>query len=211
MTAMKPKVWIRSAASITGSVPTGSETRVWSINRNFYLGSQRYAYGLWSGDIRNGFPAWLNSAIECWGQSMPAPCNGPWIRVGSRTESGTFAGGGTGNEDYARWMQFAIFTPIFRVHGENGVQRQPWWYGTGYDAAVEAIRLRYKLIPYIYSYEHQRNKTGVGIVRPFIFDWPKDRMFATIHSWLFGEWLLASPVVEQGQPARISICRRELD
>jgi len=90
------------------------------------------------------------------------------------------------------------------VHGENGVQRQPWWYAPPGQptavAAVGAIRLRYRLIPYIYSYEHQRNKTGVGIVRPLLFDWPNDKNVRNdYNSWLFGEWLLVSPVVVQGQ------------
>ena len=70
-------------------------------------------------------------------------------------------------------------------------------------AIFEAIKLRYKLIPYIYSYEHQRNKTGVGIVRPLIFDWPEDKSVeSNVDSWLFGDWLLASPVVEQGQRSK---------
>ena len=178
-------------------------TRVWSINRNFYLGSQRYAYGLWSGDIRNGFSSMAEQRNRMLGAVNAGAMQWTMDTGGFQNGSGTFAGGGTGYEDYARWMQFAIFTPIFRVHGENGVQRQPWWYGTGYDAAVEAIRLRYRLIPYIYSYEHQRNRTGVGIVRPLIFDWPNDRNVRNdSQSWLFGEWLLASPVVEQGQRSK---------
>ena len=85
---------------------------------------------------------------------------------------------GTQYEDYARWVQFGIFTPIFRVHGEEDVKRQPWWYlepgKTTAVSAIEAIRLRYKFIPYIYSYEHQLKETGVGMVRPLIFDWPND-------------------------------------
>jgi alpha-glucosidase len=178
-----------------------SNQRVFSINRNFYLGAQRYAYGLWSGDINNGFDS---MAIQR--QRMLSSINAgamQWTMDtgGFFNSNGLGADEGTGNEDYARWMQFSIFTPIFRVHATNGNQRQPWFYvppgqRLGDTAAVEAIRLRYRLIPYIYSYEHQRRKSGVGIVRPLIFDWPQDQNVRnTIDSWLFGEWLLASPVV----------------
>ncbi|MBZ9600299.1 TIM-barrel domain-containing protein [Phyllobacterium chamaecytisi] len=186
------------------------EKRVWSINRNFYLGAQRYAYGLWSGDIENGFQVMADqrkkmlSAINAGAMQWTMDTGG--FRNGKGTKDGA-----TGPEDYARWMQFAIFTPMFRVHGDNGIQRQPWYYVPNKPhssepqamkdtAMYEAIKLRYKLIPYIYSYEHQRNKTGVGIVRPLIFDWPEDKKVESdIDSWLFGDWLLASPVVTQGQ------------
>ncbi len=181
-----------------------SNQRVWSINRNFYLGAQRYAYGLWSGDIDNGFDSMkiqrqrMLSAINAGAMQWTMDSGG----FNNRTVNGRKIG--TQYEDYARWLQFAIFTPIFRVHAENGNQRQPWWYvppgQTTAEAAIEAIRLRYKFIPYIYSYEHQRNKTGVGIVRPLLFDWPEDQNVRdNVDSWLFGDWLLTSPVVEQGQ------------
>ncbi len=181
-----------------------SNQRVWSINRNFYLGAQRYAYTLWSGDIDNGFDSMkiqrhrMLSAINAGATQWTMDAGG--FHNGKGTKDG-----GTGNEDYARWVQFAIFTPIFRLHGENGVERQPWFYKPDDQtvdkmAAVEAIKLRYRLIPYIYSYEHQRKKTGVGIVRPLLFDWPEDEIVSNnVDSWLFGDWLLASPVVEKDQ------------
>lgn len=174
--------------------------RVWSINRNFYLGSQRYAYALWSGDIDNGFGSMAFQRNRMLGSVNAGAMQWTMDTGGFNNGNGTLPDRGTGFEDYARWMQFAAFTPIFRVHATNGNQRQPWFYGTGYNVAVEAIRLRYRLIPYTYSYEHQRNKTGVGIVRPLIFDWPKDvNVRDMVDSWMFGDWLLASPVVAQGQ------------
>jgi alpha-glucosidase (family GH31 glycosyl hydrolase) len=189
--------------------------RVWSINRNFYLGAQRYAYGLWSGDIDNGFGVMADqrkkmlSAINAGAMQWTMDTGG--FRDRTEKRDGKDNKIGTQSEDYTRWMQFAIFTPIFRVHGDNGIQRQPWYYrpnkpGTNdpqdmKDTAIyEAIKLRYKLIPYIYSYEYQRNKTGVGIVRPLLFDWPEDENVANnVDSWLFGDWLLASPVVQKDQ------------
>ncbi|KRB42644.1 glycoside hydrolase family 31 [Rhodanobacter sp. Root179] len=174
-----------------------SNERVWSINRNFWLGSQRYAYGLWSGDIDTGFAsmagqrARMLSAIDV--GAMQWGMDGGGFRNGTPTP-----------ENYARWIQFGAFTPIFRVHGELGQKRQPWVYGPiAEKSATAAIRLRYALIPYIYSYEHSRRVDGVGLVRPLLFDWPHDAHVRNdVDSWLFGDWLLASPVVEQGQTSK---------
>ena len=173
-----------------------SDKRVWSINRNFWLGAQRYAYGLWSGDIDTGFASMaaqrtrMLSAIEVgemkWGM-----------------DGGGF-NGHPSDENYARWIEFGAFTPIFRVHGTFGEKRQPWRYGPVAEAAAtQAIRLRYALIPYIYAYQHADYAHGVGLVRPLAFDWPHDpNVRNDVDAWLFGQWLLVSPVVEQDQTSK---------
>jgi alpha-glucosidase len=173
-----------------------SPLRVWSINRNFWLGSQRYAYGLWSGDIATGFASMaaqrprLLSAISLgemqWGM-----------------DGGGF-NGHPSDENYARWIEFGAFTPVFRVHGTQGEKRQPWVYGAVAEkAATEAIRLRYALLPYIYAYQHRASNKGVGLVQPLAFAWPHDANVRNdVDSWLFGDWLLVSPVVVQGQNAK---------
>jgi len=83
-------------------------------------------------------------------------------------------------------------------------KRQPWLYGPIAErAAVHAIRLRYELLPYIYSYAWHDTQAGVGIVRPLTFGWPADSRVRNDHSaWLFGQYLLVSPVVEQGEAAK---------
>jgi len=170
-----------------------SPLRVWSINRNFYLGAQRYAYGLWSGDIPTGFASMAGQR-----QRMLSAINVGAMQWGM--DGGGFKGH-PGDENYARWIEFGAFTPIFRVHGVFGEKRQPWVYGpVAEKAATAAIRLRYALIPYIYSYEYRRHVDGVGLVRPLLFDWPHDpKLRNDIGSWLFGDYLLVSPVVRQGQ------------
>jgi alpha-glucosidase (family GH31 glycosyl hydrolase) len=174
-----------------------SPLRVWSINRNFYLGAQRYAYGLWSGDIATGFASMAAQRVRM----LSA------IDVGAMQwgmDGGGFNQGTPTPENYARWIQFGAFTPIFRVHGELGQKRQPWVYGPIAErAATAAIRLRYTLIPYIYSYEYTRRDTGVGLVRPLLFDWPHDlNVRNDVDAWMFGEGLLVSPVVVQGQTVK---------
>lgn len=174
-----------------------SNQRVWSINRNFWLGSQRYAYGLWSGDIATGFASMAGQRAR-----MLSAINVGAMQWGM--DGGGFNHGTPTPENYARWIQFGAFTPIFRVHGDFGQKRQPWVYGpTAEKAATDAIRLRYALIPYIYAYTHRLHADGVGLVRPLLFDWPHDPQVRNdVDAWLFGDWLLASPVVEPGQTAK---------
>ncbi|UGB39475.1 TIM-barrel domain-containing protein [Frateuria soli] len=174
-----------------------SDLRVWSLNRNFYLGAQRYAYGIWSGDIRTGFASMAGQR-----QRMLSAINVGAMQWGM--DGGGFKGGTPTPENYARWIQFGAFTPVFRVHGELGQHRQPWVYGpVAEKAATAAIRLRQSLIPYIYSYEHQRRATGIGLVRPLLFDWPTDANLRNdVDAWLFGDHLLVSPVVEEGQTVK---------
>ncbi|WP_426661045.1 TIM-barrel domain-containing protein [Rhodanobacter aciditrophus] len=173
-----------------------SGQRVWSINRDFWLGAQRYAYGLWSGDIPTG---WASMAGQR-ARMLSA------IDVGEM-QWGMDGGGFHGHpsdENYARWIEFGAFTPIFRVHGELDEKRQPWRYGPVAEAAAtRAIRLRYALMPYIYSYQHRASTQGVGLVQPLSFAWPHDATARNdVDAWLFGDWMLVSPVVEQGQTSK---------
>jgi alpha-glucosidase len=173
-----------------------SPLRVWSINRNFYLGAQRYAYGLWSGDIDTGF----ESMAEQRERMLSAIDLGEW-------KWGMDGGGFKGHpsdENYARWVEFGAFTPIFRVHGSLNEKRQPWRYGpTAEAAATRAIRLRYSLIPYIYAYERHLHDQGVGLVRPLAFAYPNDpNVQNDVDAWMFGDALLVAPVIQQGQDSK---------
>jgi alpha-glucosidase len=170
-----------------------SHERVWSINRNFYLGAQRFGFGTWSGDIRTGFPsmaaqrARMLSMIDL-GQSQ-------WSM-----DSGGFQGHPS-PENYARWIEFASVVPIMRVHNTYGEHRQPWVYGPIAEAAAtKAIRWRYSMIPSLYSWENQAHYSSVGIVRPLFWEFPDDpKCVDATDSWMLGNGLLVSPVVHQGE------------
>jgi alpha-glucosidase len=170
-----------------------SDLRVWSLNRSFYAGAQRYGYALWSGDIETGFGSMMRQRAR-----MIASLN-----LGEPHWS-MDAGGFNGTpspENYARWVEFAAFVPIDRVHGTLGEKRQPWLYGPVAEAAaVKAIRLRHSLQPYIYSYEHGAAETGLGVVRPSFWMYPDDPNLADDSTaWMFGDALLVSPIVTSGE------------
>ena len=174
-----------------------STQRVWSINRNFYLGAQRYAYAMWSGDIDTGF-----SSMAAQRERMLTAINLGQALWGM--DIGGFNGGDPSPENYARWMQFGAVVPVYRVHGQQYAQRQPWVYGsTAEAAAAAAIRLRYQLLPYVYSYARRLTETGVGLVRPLFHVFPGDPALGNYRdAWMFGDYLLAAPVVAQGQSAK---------
>ncbi|MCP5488530.1 MAG: chitobiase/beta-hexosaminidase C-terminal domain-containing protein [Verrucomicrobia bacterium] len=166
--------------------------RVWSINRNFYLGAQRYAYALWSGDIGGDF-----GAMTAQRSKMIASLNVGQMKWGM--DIGGF-NGESSSEAYARWMQFGAFVPVYRVHGQQFRQRQPWEYGAQAEAsAKQVMQLRYRLIPYIYAYERLAEETGVGVVRPLIWEYPDDpAVSGSFDAWMFGDAFLAHPVMQQG-------------
>ena len=170
-----------------------SNERAWSINRNYYIGALRYSYAEWSGDINTGFQSMayqrrrMISTLDL-GESE-------WSM-----DTGGFNGHPT-PENYARWMEFGAFVPVFRVHGGNNEKRQPWEYGPVAEAAAKrAMRLRFDLMPYIYSNARVATETGIGLVRPLFWEFPDDdRCSDETAAWMFGDALLASPVVEMGQ------------
>jgi alpha-glucosidase len=169
-----------------------SDLRVWSINRNYYLGAQRYGYAEWSGDIETGFESMQDQRMR---MLATLDLGEPHWSM----DTGGFIGHPS-PENYARWVQFAAFVPIFRVHGDDQEKRQPWLYGPIAEAAAtKAIRLRYELLPYIYSYERITTETGVGLVRPLFWMFPDDKRVANEgSSWMFGDAFLVSPVVSRG-------------
>ena len=166
--------------------------RVWSINRNYYLGGLRYGYAEWSGDISTGFDIMARQR-----ERMIASMN-----VGEpqwSMDTGGFSGHPS-SENYARWIEFSAFVPIFRVHGGHYEKRQPWVYGPVAEAAAKsAMELRYSLMPYLYGETDEMHRTGVGLVRPMFWEYPDDAKTAAMDTeWMFGDALLVSPVVVQG-------------
>lgn len=187
---------------------TNDTKRVWQTARTFYPGAQRYATTLWSGDIGAQFEmgdkvGWASGMKEQRTVMLSSINNG-------QPKWGMDTGGFNPNDSnpspelYARWMQFAALTPVFRVHGNLYHQRQPWYYGnTAEEAAKAAIQLRYKLIPYMYAYERKAYESGNGLVEPLIFDYPNDANVKNYtDAWMFGDWLLAAPVVDRGQTSK---------
>ena len=190
---------------------TNDQVRVWQTGRNFYPGTQRYGTTNWSGDVGTQFAIdehiWWTNGLNDQKATMLSTINNGQMKWGSDGGGFNQNTGTTENpspELYARWLQFAAFSPVFRLHGNFQHQRQPWYYGfTAEEASKAVIQLRYALMPYIYSYEYKALEKGVGLVKPLMFDYPDDPNVANyVDAWMFGDWLLAAPVTERYQTTK---------
>ena len=102
-------------------------------------------------------------------------------------------------EMYTRWMQYGVFTPIFKTHSTQHVnlERKIWAYPDHYEYLREAIRLRYTLAPYIYTFAREAYDTGVCICRPLYYSYPeKDEAYTYNEEYLFGDRILATAISE---------------
>ena len=106
-------------------------------------------------------------------------------------------------ELYVRWFQYGAFQPNFRTHGTRP-QNEVWSYGKQAEPILEKyLRLRYQLMPYIYSLGHFSHDTGAPFMRGLFMDFGNDPKVADIgDEYMFGPALLVAPVTEQGVTSR---------
>ena len=108
------------------------------------------------------------------------------------------------SELYLRWVQFGVFSPIFRLHSTSRAEldRRPWGKPEKiFQAAREAMQLRHALIPYIYSMAWRAHQTGISLVTPMYYgNWEEHAAFEAKGQYYFGTELIAAPVTEPGNP-----------
>jgi alpha-D-xyloside xylohydrolase len=185
-----------------GQRAASDQKRVFILTRSAYAGSQRNAVAVWSGDIdpnwetfRRQIPAGLNlsvSGIPYWttdiGGFVSANPDDPAYR-----------------ELYIRWFEFGAFCPIFRAHGTRTTnQNEIWSYGPEAQKILTAYdRLRYRLLPYIYSLAWRTTNEGYTIMRPLAMDFRSDTRAQNVSDqFLFGPAILVNPVTERGTTSR---------
>ncbi len=193
-----------------GQRGASQEKRVVNLTRSGYAGSQKYGTILWSGDISASWETLKRQIVA--GLQFCASGLPYWtLDIGAffvkRGEQWYWNGDyEDGLEDlgyrelYVRWFQYGAFLPIFRSHGTDCV-REPWHFGSPgelfYDALHNAARLRYRLLPYIYSLAGAVWKKDSLMMRPLIYDFPEDPGAAEISGqYMFGPALMICPVTE---------------
>lgn len=101
-------------------------------------------------------------------------------------------------EMYTRWMQYGVFSPIFRTHSSKDprLMKEIWNFtGNYFDALYDAIHLRYALAPYIYTMARETYDTGISLCRPMYYDYPKDENAYTFkNEYMFGNDMLIMPI-----------------
>ncbi len=177
--------------------------RLFHLNRSGFAGSQRYSIFPWSGDVGrtwSGFQAQLPVML---GMSLSGV---PYIHA----DAGGFALGEYDDELYARWMQFAAFTPILRPHGTALYDHDKQAPSFPSEAALfdepyksiakKAIIDRYKLLPYNYTLAYRQTKYAEPIVKPLFYNYSKDtNSYKVENEYFFGDNILIAPVIERGQ------------
>ncbi len=101
----------------------------------------------------------------------------------------------TDPEMYTRWLQYGVFTPIFKTHCTTSdlLERRFWAFEDHYEIMKEAVELRYALTPYIYDAARQTYDTGVSMTRPLYYDYPEDeKAYSWNEEFMFGDNILAT-------------------
>lgn len=184
-----------------------SDKRVFILTRSGFVGQQRYGSNVWSGDVgssweslRNQVPAGLNFSL-C---GMPHwNCDIGGFFAGQYNKSwndGTAPKNPLYQELYVRWLQFGTFTPMMRSHGAD-TPREIYQFGKKgepvYDAIEKMIRLRYSLLPYIYSTSWEVTHRQFTIMRALMMDFPADKnVWDMGDEYMFGKAFLVAPVLE---------------
>lgn len=109
----------------------------------------------------------------------------------------------TNPEMYTRWLQYGVFTPIFKTHSTEShfLERKIWHYPTHYEYMKEAIELRYALTPYIYDAARQAYDTGVSICRPLYYYYPEEeKAYSRDQEFMFGDNILATVLCQPLDP-----------
>ncbi|MFZ0662835.1 MAG: TIM-barrel domain-containing protein [Acidobacteriaceae bacterium] len=183
---------------------TTDKKRVFILTRSGFAGDQRYGATTWSGDVYSTWqafnrqvPAGLNFALS----GMPywttdiAGYGPPYAR---NTHDPAY------QKLYTRWYEFGVFCPIFRTHGHRANdENEVFSYGPVTPILVSYDKLRYRLMPYIYSLAWQVTHDDSTIMRPLVMDWRTDPKVWNIgNEYMFGPAILVSPVTQQGATER---------
>jgi len=196
------------------------EKRALSLSRDAYLGVQRNGAIVWSSDIHDTWdtlkrqiPTGLDftaSGIANWSndtggwQYLPAehhPAHPPLLDPSDARDN--VGGYDDYPELYTRWFEYATFLPIMRAHGSRPTN-EVWSYGKQAEPILEKyLKLRYEILPYLYSEEYKTWKTGAPIMRALFMDFPNDPNVADLRDeYMLGSAFLVAPVTDQGMTSR---------
>jgi len=210
---------VNADAIYNGQRGVDNDKRVFLLTRSGFAGLQRYSTATWSGDIATRWEdmkaqisAGLNfaiSGIPYWTMDIGGFC------VENRYVAGQEIFNRTGKENAdqkewrelnTRWFQFGAFCPLFRAHGQYPF-REPWEIAPeghpAYESIVYYTKLRYALMPYVYSLAGKTWFDDYTIMRPLVMDFMADADVTNIgDAYMFGPAFLVAPVYEYGARSR---------
>jgi len=178
------------------------QKRVFLLTRSAFLGQQRVGATVWSGDVYSTYwglshqvPAGLNFALSGY-PYWTTDVGGYWPPNGSLQNDPTY------QELYARWFEYGTFCPVLRTHGHRE-HNELWTYDKVEPILLNYDKLRYRLMPYIYSLAWRVHKDDYTIQRPLVMDWRKDpKTWNVGDQFMFGPAILVNPVLKQDATQR---------
>ncbi len=210
---------VHTAGVAEGSAKDRPDFRNLILARAAYTGAQASGAILWTADVHASWealkrqvPATLNMAAsgiaytssDTGGWQWP---NGPKAERPVLVDPAGATAMGADYRDYpelfVRWFQYNSFTPTLRIHGQRPATAI-WEYGAAAEPILaDWLRLRYAMIPYLYSLGRQTYEGGAPFMRALFMDFGSDPKVADIRDqYMFGPAFLVAPVVEQGRTSR---------
>ena len=180
--------------------------RIFIMTRSSFAGQQHYGSNMWSGDVNSSWdmlrkqvPAGLSFTLTG-NPNFNTDIGGFFCSSYNTKGSGSAPKNPQFQELYVRWMQYGLFCPVFRSHGADA-PREIWQFGKKgepvYDAIEKMIRLRYRLIPYLYSTAWQVTSNNGSYMRPLFADFVADKkVWNMTDEFMFGRNILACPIVD---------------
>ena len=184
----------------------GEAKRVFIMTRSSYAGQQHYGSNMWSGDVNSSWdmlrkqvPAGLSYSLTG-NPNFNTDIGGFFCNAYNTMGAGSAPRNPQYQELYVRWMQYGLFCPVFRSHGADA-PREIWQFGKKgepvYDAIEKQIRLRYRLLPYLYSTAWQVTSNNDSYMRPLFADFAQDKkVWDMSDEFMFGRSILAAPIVD---------------
>lgn len=170
------------------------EKRTLFFSRSSYIGAHRYG-GIWQGDNKS----WWSHILQSM-QQLPALNMAGFLFTGSDT--GGF-GCDTTEDLMIRWLQYSLFTPLFRNHSADGTREQELYQFSNVEAAGKMIQIRYSLIPYLYSEFLKAALNDEMMFKPLAFDFQDDAMAEQVEDQLLlGNELMIAPIYKQNAQGR---------
>lgn len=162
------------------------------LMRSGFVGSQRYGMVPWSGDVSRSWGG-LQSQVEI---ALQMGLQGLGYM---HSDLGGFAGNNRDAELYTRWLQYGVFQPIYRPHAQEEVPAEPvFWDDTTRAIVRDYIRLRYQLLPYLYTLAWENTTKGWPMMRPLFYLEDDPALIDNQRTYLFGHAFLVSPVTKPG-------------
>ncbi len=174
-----------------------ADARPYSVCRSGSSGIQKYAQ-TWCGDNYTSWTSLQYNIPIITGMGLSGQPN-------EGADIGGFAGPAPEEELFVRWVQNGVFQPRFSIHSasNDNTVTEPWMYRKSAGLIRDAILLRYRLTPYLYSAEYEAHQTGAPIMRALVYEFQNDeKVYDENFEFMYGRDILVANVIEKGAKTR---------